>query len=183
MTVWFLEGKKKSWVSVDNTKPGFAVTADATDVFRFALWPCKLNRWFAESPSVCKDEDQICVYGVDWWAGERAGAQCELGEGIELIALRGLGKSRKSAALGNQRELLQQGLELLCAVNWRELGGMRWGKSGGEVEGESMEQMHLFSIGKDGVGGEWSCLKLAWWFLCFVASFVILERDRSWRRN
>lgn len=31
---------------------------------------------------------------------------------------------------------------------------MQSGKSGGEVERESMEQMHLFSIGKDGVGGE-----------------------------
>lgn len=33
---------------------------------------------------------------------------------------------------------------------------------GGEVERENTEQMYLFSMGKDGVGGERSCLKLAW---------------------
>lgn len=31
---------------------------------------------------------------------------------------------------------------------------MQWGKLGGEVETENTEQMHLFSIGKDDVGGE-----------------------------
>lgn len=143
----------------------------------------RLQSSWSSRISVWKGEVKIDVYGADWWAGEWAGVRLELGEGIELIELGELGKARKSAAVGNRWEVLQQEPELLCSVNWREQGEMPWGKSGREVERESTEQMHLFSIGKGSVGGEWSCLKLAWRFLCFVAGLIILEGGRSWRRN
>lgn len=63
------------------------------------------------------------------------------------------------------------------AGGWMSLSWWMWG--------ECTEQRHLSSVGKDWVGGEWSCLKLVGWFLGSFASLVILDREekyslRSW---
>lgn len=102
------------------------------------------------------------------------------GEGIELIEL---GDWEK---LGNlQRWVTSESCcstDQSCCAQWTEARRAKCSEDR-RVERESAEQMRLCSVGKDGVGGGWSCLKLPWWFSCFVVPLVILERDRSWRRN